>query len=107
MKPREFDIKRVAKDYIPGYRRSAKIIGNLVKKIALHREAQISQRKILTVNTTAPGVISNCTDVIVMCPIITAKKSETEFVSSKVTLQWRWCWGEDFLRTRDGFAGGS
>jgi hypothetical protein len=69
-------IKRVAKDYIPGYRRSKKITGNLIKKIALHREAQISQRKVLTVNTTAPGVISDCTDVIVMCPIISRKKSE-------------------------------
>src|SRR5258707_514403 len=107
MKTREVDIKRVAKDYVPSHRRSEKIIRNLVKKIALHREAQISQWKVLTVNTTAPGVISDCTDVIVMCPIIGRKKSDTEFVCAKVTLRWRWGWGEDFLRTRDGFAGGS
>src|SRR3984957_18206684 len=97
MNPREFDIKRVAKNYIPGNRRSEKIIGNLVKKIALHREAQISQRKVLTVNTTAPGVISDCPDVIVLCPIISREKSDTEFVGSKVALRWRWCWGNDFL----------
>jgi hypothetical protein len=97
MNPRESDIQRVAKDYIPGHCRSEKITGNLVEKIALHREAQISQRKVLTVNTTAPRVISDCSDVIVMCPIVSRKKSEAEFVSSKVTLQWRWGWGEDFL----------
>ena len=33
MKPRESDIKRVAKDYIPCYRRSEKINGNLIKKL--------------------------------------------------------------------------
>ena len=93
MKTGESDIKRVAKDYIPGYRRSKKIAGNLIKKIALHCEAQISQRKVLTVDTTAPGVISDCPHVIVMCPIISRKKSDTEFVCAKVALRWRWGWG--------------
>jgi hypothetical protein len=43
-------IKRVAKDHIPSHCRPEKISGNLVEKIALYGEAQISQRKVLTVN---------------------------------------------------------
>ncbi len=74
MKTREVDIKGVAKDYVPSHRRSEKIIRNLVKKIALYREAQISQWKVLSVNTASPGVISDCTDVIAICPTVRRKK---------------------------------
>src|SRR5258708_36607758 len=101
MKTREVDIKRVAKDYVPSHRRSEKIIRNLVKKIALHREAQISQWKVLTVNTTAPKVISDCTYFIVKCPIMGGKGSDTEFLCAKVTLRRRWGWCEEFAGNRD------
>src|ERR1700730_9474153 len=68
MKTGELDIQRITDNHISGDRRSKKISWNLVKKVALDSEANVLQREVLTVDAASPGVISNCTIIIVIRP---------------------------------------
>ena len=97
MKAGELDIERIAKNRISGHGRSEKVAWNLVKKITLDGKPDILERKVLSVNTTSPGVISNTPPIIVIGPAVRAEKAEAEFVTAKVAYGGRGWWGDYFL----------
>jgi hypothetical protein len=101
MKAGEFDVERIAKNHISGYRRSEKVSGNLVKKITLDCKADVLEREVLTVDTASPGVISNSASVIVIGPPVRPEKAEAEFIAAEVTYWNRWWWRNDLLRAGD------